>query len=253
MDLKTTAHKLVNGVLLKPFGLELSFRIGHDPVDDMVRLLLGQTVSVIVDGGAHAGTFTQAISQAFPHAKVHAFEPTPSSFALLEENTRGLASVVVHRRALSSESGQATLFVCASPLTNSLRKSTTSGLRYFSELVADRGAIDVQTVKLADFAKTSTVKAIDILKLDLQGAELEAIIGLGSLIESVKLIHAEVQFVELYEGTPLFSDVESYLRKRGLIFYQLYGLVRSPKDGRLLYGDATFVRSTILPINGGSR
>jgi len=154
---------------------------------------------------------------------------------------------------LSSESGQATLFVRTSPLTNSLKKNTGSGLSYFSEFVEDRRTIDVQTVKLADFAKTSTVKAIDILKLDIEGSELEVIIGLGSLIESVKLIYVEVQFVERYEGTPLFSDVESYLRKRGLIFYQLYDLVRSPKDGRLLYGDAMFVRSTLLPINKGSR
>ena len=56
-----------------------------------------------------------------------------------------------------------------------------------------------------------------------------------------------MQFVELYEGTPLFSEVESYLRNRGLAFFQFFDLVRSPKDGRLLYGDAMFVRAEIIP------
>lgn len=243
MSLKTVAHGLVNGVLLRPFGLKLSFRTGSDPVEDMVSLLCGRRVSVIVDGGAYEGSFSRQIAKAFPGAEIHAFEPTPASFALLEQKTRSMSAVTRHRLALGSKSGAEALFTNASPLTNSLRRSSSSGHRYFSALVADREAVEVVVTTLADFARDHAIETIDILKLDLQGNELEAIIGLGQLVETVNLIYAEVQFVELYEGAALFSEIESYLRDKGLSFYQFYNLVRSPDDGRLLYGDAIFARA----------
>ena len=52
--------------------------------------------------------------------------------------------------------------------------------------------------------------------------------------------------MELYDGAPLFSEIEVYLRTRGLAFYRFYDLVRSPNDGRLLYGDAMFARPEII-------
>ncbi len=247
MSLKQIANVLINESLLKPFGLKLSFRTGSNPIEDMVSLLRGHPASVIVDGGAYEGSFSREIAKVFPGTQIHAFEPTPASYSLLEQNTRTIPAVTRHRLALGSKGGTATLFVNASPLTNSLRKSTLSGHRYFSAFVANLEASEVQVAALADFAHDNAVEAIDILKLDLQGNELEAIVGLGKLVETVKIIYAEVQFVELYEGAPLFSEIEAYLRNRGLAFYQFYDLVRSPNDGRLLYGDAMFVRAEIIP------
>lgn len=247
MSLKQIANFLINEMLLKPFGLKLSYRIGSDPVEAMAQILFAQSVAIIVDGGAYEGSFSREIARAFPNANIHAFEPTPASYSRLEQNTSIISAIIRHRLALGSKNDAAMLFVNASPLTNSLRKSTPSGHRYFSAFVADREVIEVQVVTLADFAHDNAVEAIDILKLDLQGHELEAIVGLGELIETVKIIYVEVQFVELYEGAPLFSEVESYLRNRGLAFFQFFDLVRSPKDGRLLYGDAMFVRAEIIP------
>lgn len=247
-SLKQIVNLLVNDTLLRPFGLKVSFRTGSNPIEDMAQLLSGHSVSIIVDGGAYEGSFSSEIIRTFPNARIHAFEPTPASYSRLKRNTQRTPAIMCHLLALGSQSSTATLFVNTSPLTNSLRKSTSVGHRHFRAFVADQAAIEVQVVTLADFARDHAVEAIDILKLDLQGNELEALVGLGRLIDIVKIVYTEVQFVELYEGAPLFSKIESYLCGRGLALYQLYGLVRSPKDGRLLYGDAMFVRPEILSV-----
>lgn len=244
--LKQIAHRVLNGILLKPFGLKLAYRVGSNPVDDMIALFRDGPVSVILDGGAYEGSFSREMAKTFPTAIIHAFEPTPLSFSRLKNNTSQIASIKPHRLALGAMSGHASMVENSSPVTNSLRKSSGAGRRYFAKFVAEKGEFDVEVVTIADFAGRFGLSAIDMVKLDLQGNELDALIGMGSLIATVKLVFAEVQFVELYEGAPLFADIELFLRNNGLVFYQLYDMVRSPNDGRLLYADATFVRSEVL-------
>ena len=141
--------------------------------------------------------------------------------------------------------GDAELHENVSPLTNSLAANTPDALKYFPAFNAPKGRIRVRTVSLHSFMTDRRLDVIDILKLDIQGLELEALRGLGLKIETVKCIFVEVQFTQLYVGAPLFADIEIYLRGYGFQLHQLYGLVRSPDSGRLLYGDALFLNKTI--------
>lgn len=246
MSMKQFANRLINGVVLKPFGMKLGYRVGTDPVEDIARLMRERHVNVIVDGGAYRGTFSSAMAAAFPRASIHAFEPTPYSYELLAEAVRGLRKVERHRLALGERSGTAVFHSNASPLTNSLKKSSDIGHRHFRNLVAGEMETEVDVVGLSDFALQRGIAAFDIVKLDLQGSELDALIGMKDLVSKMQAAMIEVQFVPLYAGAPVFSDIEIFLREKGLVLYQLYELVRSPDDGRLLYGDAVFVKFDVL-------
>ena len=246
-SLKRVAHRLINGALLRPFGLQLSFRRGCDPIDDIVSLVGdGIPVSTIVDGGAHVGTFSCHMARVFPEAKIYAFEPTPETFVLLQRQTCGVSHIQCQKRALGAEPGQARFCENSSPLTNSLRPNSAANEHYFAGLVERRSEVMVEVTTLSDFARDVPLESIDILKLDLQGGEFDAIRGLGEFIAAVKVMLIEVQFLPLYEGASLFSDIDAHLRREGFALFQLYDLVRSPGDGRLLYGDALFVRQDVL-------
>ena len=95
-------------------------------------------------------------------------------------------------------------------------------------------------------SKEKGIDQLDIIKLDIQGAEMDALLGAGDLVAESKIVFVEVQFVQLYEGCALFSDLDMFLRSKGLDLFQLYNLVRSPADGRLLYGDAIFAKRSLL-------
>ena len=239
---------IVNKILLKPFKLKVAYRSGSNPIDDIKTLLGNDSVKYIVDGGAYRGDFSLDMAKAFPNAAILAFEPQNNSFALLSKNTATIDRIKPVNYALGNKNGQALFYTNVSPLTNSLSKSTSDAMEYFRGFNDLKTTENVDVITLLDFCSKEGICDIDILKLDLQGHELQAIQGLGVLLNSVKLIYAEVEFLKLYEGASLFSDIELYLRERGFLFFQLYGLVRSPKNGRLLYGDAVFVNSKCISI-----
>ena len=134
-------------------------------------------------------------------------------------------------------------------MTNSLLENTAEALSYFSGFNDAVGVESVNVTSLADFMKRESVKEIDLLKLDLQGGELSALIGLHEQILNVKAIFLEVQFLQLYKSGCLFREIDEYLQDQGFAFFQFYSLVRSPHNGRLLYGDALFLNTNYFELN----
>ena len=51
--------------------------------------------------------------------------------------------------------------------------------------------------------------------MDIQGAELLALKGLGEYIDRVKIVHTEVLFLELYKNQPLYNDTKKFLNSNG--------------------------------------
>lgn len=246
--IKQYIYLVLNGFLLKPFNLKLSYNVGLDPLDDMKRLLGNTVVGCVIDGGAYRGDFSIDINERFSSAKVYAFEPQKDSFTLLSVNTSRRKNINPVNCALGEKSSEATLYKNVSAMTNSLSRSSDDALKYFKGYCDPVGQEKVDVIALDDFMKEQGIKEIDILKLDLQGHELSAIRGLRNQLNYVKLIHIEVQFLSFYEGSPLFSEVETFLRDHGFMLFQLYPPVRSPIDGRILYGDATFYNKKYISL-----
>lgn len=66
------------------------------------------------------------------------------------------------------------------------------------------------------------IEQVDYIKIDIQGAELLAFYGMKKALKQALVIHTEVEFIEMYEGQPLFSDVDIYLRARGFRFAKYF-------------------------------
>jgi FkbM family methyltransferase len=143
-------------------------------------------------------------------------------------------------------------YECQNPLTSSLYAPNAPMLKRFSRLelpvVAEH---DIQTHKLDDLPE---VDDIDFLKLDVQGAELDVILGATRLLKGALLVHTEVEFIPMYTDQPLFGDVDVALRKSGFWLHRLDGIqgrvldTLTPKDpfaplSQILWADsAVYVR-----------
>ncbi len=240
--------RLINAFLLNPFNLVLSYKIGNDPLDDLKRLLNNNMLYYVVDGGAYRGDFSLEVANHFPSASIYAFEPQKDSYSLLSNNVASQHNIKPINCALGENSGEAILYQNISPMTNSLSQSTDDALKYFKGYNDPVGQEKVDVIALADFMNKEGIQYLDLLKLDLQGYELKALLGLRDLIGQVKSVYIEVEFIRLYETAPLFSEIDCFLRERGFIFFQFYGLVRSPDNGRLLYGDALFLNTRLISL-----
>lgn len=75
----------------------------------------------------------------------------------------------------------------------------------------------VKTKRLDDlfFENNLSIDDYDFINLDIQGAELLALKGLGVLLEKIKFIYSEVNQVHLYKDCALIEDVDLYLSRFG--------------------------------------
>ena len=141
----------------------------------------------VVDGGAHIGYLTLLASRCVgPSGEVHAFEPVPRTFAALQENTRlnGAANVRLNRVALAARAGQLELEVPIDPDGEGLLAwgATSVHLR--------RGPIERAPAQTLDaYARAHGLERIALLKLDLEGAELEALRGMEELLGDSRIAY----------------------------------------------------------------
>lgn len=122
------------------------------------------------------------------------------------------------------------------------------GLAQFGEVVRET---PVTTRRLDDVPE---IGGADYLKLDIQGAELDALRGAARLLAEVVFVETEVEFVPLYEGQPLFAEVDAYLRERGFLLHTFTSMSgrpflplhppNRPSDPfrQLVWGDAVYVK-----------
>lgn len=141
----------------------------------------------VVDGGAHIGYLTLLASRCVgPSGEVHAFEPVARTFAALEENVRlnGAANVRLNRVALAASAGELELEVPIDPEGEGLLAwgATSVHLR--------RGPIERAPAQTLDqYARAQRLDRIALLKLDLEGAELEALRGMEELLGASRIAY----------------------------------------------------------------
>lgn len=93
---------------------------------------------------------------------------------------------------------------------------------------------EVDTVRLDDVAETA---GLDLIKIDIQGAELMVLRNAAARLAGALAIHAEVEFLEMYRGQPLFADVAAFLRGHGFMFHRFEPLVSRVVKPLLLGGN----------------
>lgn len=91
--------------------------------------------------------------------------------------------------------------------------------------------ITTQVTTLDAWALDNELQAIDYLKLDTQGSELEILQGGDSLVQTARCIDIEVEFNPVYEGQTLFGETDTYLRSKGFVLWRLSNLVHYSLGG----------------------
>jgi len=136
--------------------------------------------TTVIDGGAHLGLFTAAMARAVgPDGSVLAFEPTPGTRAVLTKtvalNDLG-ACVCVRPEGLAAKTGRTTFHMGETEGSNS------NSLVGWSTTTAGGSQADVPTLALDDLLPTLSSE-VSCIKLDVEGADLDALLGARRLLE----------------------------------------------------------------------
>jgi FkbM family methyltransferase len=156
-----------------------------DVHDDIVcaGVLSDTEFPMVVDVGANIGQFSAAILLFAPRASILAVEPDPDVHARLSAHLASAYGVRTVCAAAGADAGTAPLHRAALPVMSTLR---TDGLRGY-DLV---GTVDVDVVTLDEL--TRDVPAVDLLKVDVEGFELEALQGARALLRRTRFLLVEL-------------------------------------------------------------
>ncbi len=195
-------------------------------------------IRTVLDVGASRGQFALFATQRFPEAQVICFEPLPGSRAALRDALG--ARVEIRPAAVGAEAGTAELNVSAQDDSSSL---LPIGERQVAEFpgTSQSGTLEVPVVTLAD-ELTEELPGPRLLKIDVQGLELDVLRGAGSSLDLIDEAFIECSFVELYEGQALADEVITYLFERGLRLAGVHGISYSA-EGSAVQADFFFRRS----------
>jgi FkbM family methyltransferase len=206
----------------------------HEPV------LRGLRCALIVDVGANKGQFALVARRHCPEARIVSFEPLPEPAAKFRNLFSADAGVVLHSVAIGAEARQATMHVSHRDDSSSLLPITETQTSVFPG-TGERTITQVEIVSL-DAVVPDLVRP-NLLKVDVQGYELEVLQGCGRLLDRIDYAYIECSFLELYRGQALADQVIRFLQASGFRLEGIYNLFYNPK-GKPVQGDFFFVRST---------
>lgn len=160
----------------------------------------------------------------FPDTRIHAFELDPESHLKLSSEAK--PGVLIHKYAIGSQFERRDVFLTNHPMCTSLYRPNESVLREFQNLEVAylRETATVQTNSLDDLLESNVISSADFVKIDIQGAELDAFMGARKSLEKAVCIVSEVEFFHHYENQPLFGDVDKELRSQGFMFHKFLQL-----------------------------
>lgn len=208
-DVALTPGALAAARAGKPFSLS-AFRLVSQ-----VRARVGD-VRVVLDVGANKGQFSRAAATAFPGARIVAFEPLASVAAEWRTNLADVDRAEVHVCALGGEDGTVTFHPHEYSLSSSVLPLAEGAKAEGGAAAGELAPVEVPVRRLDDVvAAADLAPGPVLLKLDVQGYELEVLRGATATLAHVDALVVELSFERQYEGQPMFTEVLDALRDLG--------------------------------------
>lgn len=215
-----------------------ALRFGVAPGIEHASMLRHLKCHAVVDIGSNKGQFALISRKCFPDARIDSFEPLAEPADRFDKVFAGDANTHLHRLAIGATEGETTIHVSKRDDSSSLLpigKGQTA-------LFPGTGERETRTIRVAPLDAVLTKQDIQssaLLKLDVQGYELQALRGCESLLDQFCYIYCECSFVELYEGQALAHEVIDFLKQRDFSFSGAYNMTYD-KKGIAIQADFLF-------------
>lgn len=210
-------------------------------VERRIRHVVRASDPVVLDVGAHVGQSNRLFRRLFPTATIWSFEPDPDSFARLVADVDATLPGGCQQVALSDRDGTAVLHRNPISHTNSLHRRNASS-RDSIDVARMRaegrpvdlgdGTVEVPLARLDSWCAAGGVTRIDLLKIDVQGGEVDVLRGAAGILPAVRTVVVEISFFDVYERSSSFLEVETLLAPHGLRLYALAEVSDNPMNGR---------------------
>jgi len=219
--------------------------------EKVIQEVVGGGRVVLFDIGAHFGESVTYLRELFPESQILSFEPDPDSFGTL--SSQRIPDVRYYNLAFCDRDGEMAFYKNRISHTNSLLKvnprsrDSIAFTKARDEQRTDifrevNEAIQVPTARLDSFCRANEVEHIDLLKIDVQGAERLVLEGASEILEKTKVVVLEISFYDYYEQNSSFSDIERFLHPPGFRLFSISEISNNPMNGRTDWAEVIYTK-----------
>lgn len=205
----------------------------------VIKKLLNKSTISIVDVGAHNGDFIERVKKSFEIQQAVLFEPIPDCFDKL---TQKYANYKIINQVVRDTTGSVTFNINEQKQTSSMFEFLDiEELSNVNKAIQNQIQVDATTLDIA----LEQFGTVNLLKVDVQGAEHLVFRGGANALSKTEVIYVEVSFKRLYDQSSDFFDIYNLLDKKGFLLRNIFPGHRS-ETGELLQANAIFLNSKKL-------
>jgi FkbM family methyltransferase len=187
-----------------------------------------------IDVGANQGEWSRMCRRVFPETRILAIEPQVGCEPSLRKMASDLGGVTIVQTLLGARA------TAAVPFYVHEFSGISSVLREPQGPVVDAVPVDMET--LDDLIASEAFPQPALIKLDVQGYELEVLRGGSHALAGAEVVLMEVNLLPIYEGAPLLHETVAFMIDCGFRAYDFCSAMRRPLDEALFQTDMLFVR-----------
>jgi FkbM family methyltransferase len=213
------------------------------PVGNMEYLLedlkhRGLRCRTIIDVGANQGHWSRMAKHVFPAATCVLIEPQTEMKSSLDAFRKEFPDSHIVVAGAGPEKGVRTLTIWDDLVGSSFLPKPDSSLK------AKGRQRDIEIIAIDDYLRAHGLAGPGLIKLDVQGFEIEALKGAASTFGQTEAYILEVSLFDFEDvpGIPILSEVIGFMSDRGYVAYDFAGFLRRPRDGALGQCDICFVK-----------
>jgi FkbM family methyltransferase len=235
-------RRLEKIILLMRFGLNFPPRYGAWPKYEYLKpWFVELKPQTVIDIGVNMGQFFHLAYRLFPQAQMWGIEPFRPLFDKIQRIYSGISRVQLECCACGKIDGETDFYIS----TDSQNSSTHTPTLSFFEERPENEIIGKEKVPL--YRLDSLVESCSgpiLLKIDVQGAELDVLEGADEVWDRIAYIIIEAPFEEAYEGAAHFDDIYRFLTGRGFVYQGALGQLNSERTGHVRQEDSIYIKET---------
>ena len=219
-NIHLTRIKKINRIMRSPRLIKAFFKYGvfagaeHKPV-------LNSKFVTIVDIGANKGQFAIACREWAPNAFIISFEPLEGPSTIFKSLFADDKNVCLNQVAIGPNLQRSLIYISDHEDSSSLLPIGPNQILNYPG-TQEKGTLEINVAPLSSYLSNEDIKSPAMLKLDVQGFEMEALKGCESLIANFDFIYCECSFIELYSGQKLAYEVISWLHQHQFKFINVF-------------------------------
>jgi len=204
----------------------------------VIKNIVKKENPICFDVGAHIGESVLYFNKLFNNPLIYSFEPSPKSFKILKNNN--YKNNICFNYAISNITGNTVFYENQISHTNSLVKINSLSVDSIKKQKTINTKINIKAKKLDDFCSEEKINKIDLLKVDVQGAETLVFEGSQNILINTRVVIVEICFFDYYENKGGFFDIEKFLKPKGFSLFSISEISYNPMNGRTDWVEAIY-------------